>query len=397
MNNILFDELQGRIHLLPFTYTRPISDIRIGILKIHEKWAYYLKDNPSFLTAPYLAEKFPLRISKRNLYINAQCLPHPKLAKEIKKLNKNQALLDGDRLVAIRLNQAVVTDNELFNILESDDIKIKKLKTNASWLDNTWDIFQKNREEIQLDFELITEGRQSEELLDPHTIVYGEENIFIEEGAQIKAAILNAEDAPIYIGKNAVVHEGAIIKGAFALGEGAHVNMGAKIKGDTTIGPYCKVGGEVSNSVIFGFSNKGHDGFIGNTVLGEWCNLGADTNTSNLKNNYGPVKLWDFSTDAYTSTGQQFCGLMMGDHSKTGINTMFNTGTVVGVSANVFGGDFPDKFIPSFAWGNEGTSFQLDKAFEVAERVMSRRKQELTDNDKEILNLIFEKTAPYRR
>lgn len=396
MKTILFDEPKGRVQLLPFTYTRPISDIRIGILKIHEKWNRYLKTTVSFLTAPYLAEKFPFQSAKRNLYINAQCLPHPSLIKEVKKLQKNQALVEGNRLIAIRVNEEIKEVDQLYQLLDHSTVKVKKLKSSSSWLDFKWDIFQKNRAEINADFDLITAGRQSEEISDPHTIVYGEENIFIEKGAKIKAAILNAEDAPIYIGKNAVVHEGAIIKGAFALCEGAHVNMAAKIKGDTTIGPYCKVGGEISNSVIFGYSNKGHDGFIGNTVLGEWCNLGADTNTSNLKNNYSSIKLWNYENDDYTNSGQQFCGLMMGDHSKTGINTMLNTGTVVGVNTNIFGGDFPPKFIPSFAWGTAAVSFQVEKAFEVAERVMSRRKKELTDADQKILKHIYAETEKYR-
>lgn len=398
MNIILFDEPQAWVQLLPFTYTRPISDIRIGILKIQEKWAKHLDESRiSFLSETYLSRKFPLKLTKKNLFINGQCLPTPKLAKEVRKLRKNQALMAGSKLIAIRYNEPIQSYQALQTVSNQDTIKRKAFKGAVSWLENRWDIFQKNRAELIADFDLVTKDRQSEEISDPHTIVYGEENIFVEEGAQIRAAVLNAEEAPIYIGKNAVIHEGAIIKGAFALGENAHVNMGAKMRGDTTIGPYCKVGGEVSNSVLFGFSNKGHDGFIGNTVLGEWCNLGADTNTSNLKNNYGAIKLWDYHLDAYSSTEQQFCGLMMGDHSKTGINTMFNTGTVVGVNANIFGGDFPEKFIPSFAWGPEGTSFQLDKAFEVAERVMVRRNQQLTEIDREILTHIFERTALYRR
>lgn len=397
MNCILFDEPQGWAKLLPFTYTRPIADIRVGILKITEKWEKYLGEKQfSFLTEPYLNAKFPLKTAKKNLYINAQCLPNPKLVKDIKKLRKNRVLLDEGRIIAFRSNEAFENAQELPKAILQEDIKKKNVKYEVSWLDEKWEIFQKNRAELILDFELITNGRQSEEITDPHTVVYGEENIFIEEGAQIRAAILNAEEAPIYIGKNAVVHEGAIIKGAFALGEGAHVNVGAKIRGDSTIGPFCKVGGEVSNSVIFGFSNKSHDGFMGNSVLGEWCNIGADTNTSNLKNNYGSIKLWDYQSDSYTNSGQQFCGLMMGDHSKTGINTMLNTGTTVGVNANIFGGDFPDKFIPSFAWGESGTTFQLDKAFEVAERVMPRRNKVLTDADREILSQVFYKTALYR-
>jgi UDP-N-acetylglucosamine diphosphorylase/glucosamine-1-phosphate N-acetyltransferase len=250
-----------------------------------------------------------------------------------------------------------------------------------------------NRAEIVADYHLITHGRQSQGISDPYTRVYGIGHVFVEEGADIKASILNASaDGPIYIGKDAVVQEGSMIKGAFALCEGAYVNMGGKMRGDSTIGPHSKVGGEVSNSILFGYSNKGHDGFIGNTVIGEWCNLGADTNTSNLKNNYAEVKLWSYAKRAPEGTGQQFCGLMMGDHAKAGINTMFNTGTVAGVCANVFGGGFQPTHIPSFAWGTDAT-FQLEKAFEVAERVMARRKVALTDADKRLLKAVFDLTA----
>ncbi len=229
-------------------------------------------------------------------------------------------------------------------------------------------------------------------------MVYAPENIFIEEGVYIRAAILNAENGPIYLGKNSIVQEGAIIRGAFAMGEGSHVNMGAKMRGDISLGPYCKVGGEVSNSVVFGYSNKAHDGFLGNSVLGEWCNLGADTNTSNLKNNYDSPKLWNHAYNDFEKTGIQFCGLMMGDHSKAGINTMFNTGTVVDVSTNIFGSGFPSNYIPSFAWGGgeQYEEYELPKALETAERVMARRNVPFTPMDKEILSHIFELSA-YRR
>jgi UDP-N-acetylglucosamine diphosphorylase/glucosamine-1-phosphate N-acetyltransferase len=265
-------------------------------------------------------------------------------------------------------------------------------------LQKTWNNFQFNGSEIKKDFELITAGRKSAEINDPYTRVYSSENIFIEEGANIKAAILNAENGPIYIGKNTEIQEGAIIRGPFALCEGSTINMGAKLRGDTTVGPHSKVGGEVSNAVIFGYSNKGHEGFLGNSVIGEWCNLGADTNTSNLKNNYAPVKLWDYTKGGFANTGLQFCGLMMGDHSKCGINTMFNTGTVVGVGSNIFGDGYPRNFIPSFAWGGAAgfSTFQFPKFEEVAIAVMGRRKIAWTPEDKEILSRIFETSASYR-
>jgi UDP-N-acetylglucosamine diphosphorylase/glucosamine-1-phosphate N-acetyltransferase len=228
--------------------------------------------------------------------------------------------------------------------------------------------------------------------------MYNEQNVFLEEGVYIRAAVLNAETGPIYLGKNSIIQEGALIRGSFALGEGSHVNMGAKIRGDSSIGPYCKVGGEISNSVLFSHSNKAHDGFLGNSVIGEWCNLGADTNTSNLKNNYDVNKLWSHSSSTFENTGLQFCGLIMGDHSKCGINTMFNTATVVDVCSNIFGEGYPDNYIPSFAWGgsNGFTTNQLTKVLETAERVMGRRNVPLTNIDKDILYHIFELTAPHR-
>ena len=388
MHLILFDTPEARLNLMPFTFTRPISQIRIGILTIQEKWDWHFsKVYP--LTEQYLSDKFPTEYDRKNCYVNAQCLPSKKLIKQIKKLKKGEALSSEGKLVAYCLKENIsYSDVEAKGL--SDELIVKELKFPVDWLVHRTDIFKQNREQLIHDFQLITANRQSEEITDPHTIVYGEENIFIEKGAQVRASILNATDAPIYIGKNAQIHEGSMIKGAFALCEGAHVNMGAKIKGDTTIGPYCKVGGEISNSVLFGYSNKGHDGFLGNSVLGEWCNLGADTNTSNLKNNYGPVSAWSYETQDYQPTGALFCGLMMGDHSKSGINTMFNTGTVVGVCANIFGGGFPPKHVPSFSWGGqEFETFRMEKAYEVAERMMGRRKVAFTTSDKKIMQEVM--------
>ena len=259
-------------------------------------------------------------------------------------------------------------------------------------------MFLRNGAEIRRDFVLLTQGRTSQPVNDAHTVVYGAENIFIEEGVKIRAAILNAEDGPIYLGKNSQVHEGAILKGPLALCEGSHINAGAKMRGDNTVGPFSKVGGEVGNSIVLGYSNKGHDGYLGNSVIGEWCNLGADTNTSNLKNNYAAVKIWSHAASRFVDTGQTFCGLMMGDHSKCGINTMFNTGTVVGVGANIFGAGFPRTFIPSFSWGGAAgfETFNLPKANEVAERVMARRALPYNELEQEIMKVVFESTAKDR-
>jgi len=385
MNYLLIEQADFRERLKPFTFTRPIAEIRVGILTIKEKWEKLLEESTSYITSPYLSAKFPKKLADQNMLINSSVCPTPELVAAIKM---GASLKKGDILICFS-----ASENEIDAFSPSQKLEeAAEYDGELTFITDTWHIFQHNAQEIKADFELLTKGRKSKTIDDPATVVYGKANLFVEEGASIKAAIINAEDGPVYIGKNAHVYEGAIIKGAFALCEGAHVNMGAKIKGDSTVGPYCKVGGEVSNTVFFGYSNKGHDGFIGNSVVGEWCNLGADTNTSNLKNNYANVKLWSYGDKRFKDTGLQFCGLMMGDHSKCGINTMFNTGTVVGVSANIYGSGFPRNYIPSFAWGGAAgfTTFQLRKAFEVAEKVMERRKVDFDQNEKDILTHLFE-------
>ncbi len=391
MNLILFDDPSIRQDLSPFTLTRPVSEIRIGILTITEKWELLLRTKASFATENYLAEKYPLKSGNENIYVNGALCPDQSLIQAINNLQLNEAITKDGLLLAAR------TDN--FDSVEKT-AKHTSYENNVTLIDQVWKIFQFNGAQIKLDFELITKERKSQPVGDAHTKLYGEltKDIFIEEGAVIKAAVLNAEAGPIYIGKKAQVLEGALIRGPFALCEDSVVNMGAKIKGDTTIGPYSKAGGEISNSVIFGFSNKAHDGFLGNSVIGEWCNLGADTNTSNLKNNYENVKIWNYKKGGFKDTGLQFCGLMMGDHSKCGINTMFNTGTVVGIGSNIFGDGFPRTFIPSFAWGGASgfTTFQLNKMLDTAERVLGRRSKKLEETDKKILEHLFEWTAGNR-
>ena len=390
-NLLLFDDPAIRGSLLPFTFTRPVADIRIGILKISGKWEKRTSSEVSFLTQDYLQKKFSRKPGDA-LAVNGAWLPENGVEKILQKLQKNQALYFGKTLLATYIGE---TEKNLDFAKEKEIIQ---LDSEPVLLQKSWNIFQFNGSEIKKDFELITAGRKSAEINDPYTRVYSPENIFIEEGATIKAAILNAENGPIYIGKNTEIQEGSMIRGPFALCEGSTINMGAKLRGDTTVGPHSKVGGEVSNAVIFGYSNKGHEGFLGNSVIGEWCNLGADTNTSNLKNNYAPVKLWDYTKGGFANTGLQFCGLMMGDHSKCGINTMFNTGTVIGVGANVFGDGYPRNFIPSFAWGGAAgfSTFQFSKFEEVAIAVMGRRKIAWTPEDKEILERIFETSKSYR-
>lgn len=388
---LLFDDPAIRGSLLPFTFTRPVADIRVGILKISEKWEKITGATVSFLTQEYLQKKYP-RKSGKSLAVNGAWLPDSKSLEVLKSLSANQALYFGKTLIA-----TYIGENER-NLSAVKEKEIVQIDSEPQLLLKTWNIFQFNGAEIKKDFDLITKGRKSAKLTDPHTKLYSPENIFVEEGAVIRAAVLNADNGPIYIGKNTEIQEGALIRGPFALCESSTINMGAKIKGDTTVGPHSKVGGEVSNSVIFGYSNKGHEGFLGNSVIGEWCNMGADTNTSNLKNNYSPVKLWDYTIGNYANTGLQFCGLMMGDHSKCGINTMFNTGTVVGVGSNIFGPGFPRKFIPSFAWGGEEgfSTFLYPKFLEVAKAVMGRRGLEMSAEEEEICRMIFEISKNYR-
>lgn len=389
MNFILFDG-PYREALLPFTYTRPVADIRVGITTIREKWEWFLQATTTTVTEAYLSDKWPMVETEKNIFILGAAIPTAPLAKAVMQLQLDEAIYCEEELIAFCIAEGEEPDLNTFKTINfSEEIVIIK---------NTWDIFKNNGQAIAQDFELITADAVSETLSNTNTVI-GEHPVFLEEGAKVECAIFNTEKGPIYIGKNATVMEGSIIRGPFALCDYATVKMGAKIYEATTVGPHSKVGGEVGNSVIFGYSNKGHDGYLGNSVLGEWCNLGADTNTSNLKNNYAEVRLWDYETERFAKTGQQFCGLMMGDHSKSGINTMFNTGTVVGVSANIFGGGFPRNFIPSFSWGGSAgfVTYKTNKAFEVAEKVMQRRNIEFTEEDANILTEVFEQSAKWRK
>ena len=389
MNLILFDG-DLRKHLLPFTYTRPLAGMRIGILTIAEKWEKHLETKPSFYTANYLAAKFKLKIAGDNLLVNGALCPDLRLLGKIIELKRGQGLYAGNVLLAARLNGEDAVE------YESKVAERITYEPEVTLIDRPWKLFKHNAKELQRDFDLVTAGRTSVALSSTNTVIG--ENIFVEEGAIAEASVFNTLGAPIYLGKQTEVMEGSVIRNGLALCEGSALKMGAKIYGATTIGPHSKVGGEVSNSVIFGYSNKGHDGFLGNSVLGEWCNIGADSNTSNLKNNYDQVKLWSYTRGGFERTGEQFCGLMMGDHSKCGINTMFNTGTVVGVSANVFGSGFPRNFIPSYAWGGaQGFSvYQIDKALATAERVMARRNVPLDAIEKDLLTAVFEQSQEYR-
>jgi UDP-N-acetylglucosamine diphosphorylase/glucosamine-1-phosphate N-acetyltransferase len=389
MNIVLFDEPIIRQDLLPFTFTRPVAEVRVGILTLTEKWKKLTGGDVSFFTQPYLSAKYPSKLSNDNYFINGAVVADSAFIDKLKQLKFGEGLLAGETLLATRTDSLAVPPGASLKPIQY---------AGTTLIDKPWKIFQLNGAQIRTDFSLLTKGRKSAGISDVHTRVYNPENIFMEEGATVRAAILNAENGPIYLDKNSQVHDGAMIRGPFYLGEGSHVNMGAKVRGDTTVGPQSKIGGEVSNVVIFGYSNKAHDGFLGNSVIGEWCNFGADSNTSNLKNNFEFVKVWSYRTKKFESTGLQFCGLLMGDHSKCGINTMFNTGTVVGVSANIFGAGFPRTFIPSFSWGGaQGyITYKIEKAFETALKAMERRNVPLSEVDKEILREVYRQTAEFR-
>ena len=390
MNYILFDG-PARNALLPFTFTRPVADILIGILTIRQKWESYLGSTTTTLTEDYLSDKFPMVEMEQNVMINASFLPTATLVDMIQNLEPNQAIFKGEEVIAFYTNEEQEeVDFDTYEILEYTDDCIT--------VDHTWDIFAKNDAALRADFAFLTQYRKSQPI--PKSVnVMAPEHIFIEEGAKLEFVTLNATTGPIYIGKNAEIMEGSVIRGPFALCEGAGVKLATKVYGATTVGPYSKIGGEVNNSVLFAYSNKGHDGFLGNSVLGEWCNIGADSNNSNLKNNYEEVKLWSYETEGFAKTGLQFCGLMMGDHSKCGINTMFNTGTVVGVSANIFGSGFPRNFVPSFSWGGAAgfTTYVTSKAFATAKLVMSRRNVEFDEKEQAILEYVFEETKKWRK
>lgn len=390
MNLILFDDA-CRDNLLPFVFIRPACDIRIGILTVREKWEKCLSLASSSITRDYLSKRYPAKILSDNLLINGRACPTTELVREIHQLTPGYKLIHKDNIVALRLSEKD-TQDIASGVATPENVKAKqkKCKSDVRFIQHLCDIFKMNDAELRSDYKLLTRGRKSAFASNTNEVLG--HDLFIEKGAVIECSTINTKTGPVYIGKGAEVMEGCLIRGPFALGENAVLKMGAKIYGATTIGPHSKAGGEVNNSVIFGYSNKAHDGFLGNSVIGEWCNIGADSNNSNLKNNYGEVKIWSYTENKYVGTGLQFCGIFMGDHSKCGINTMFNTGTVIGISANIFGGDFPPKFIPSFSWGGSSgfEKFAIDKAIDVAATVMKRRGMKMGNEDKEVFRKVFE-------
>jgi UDP-N-acetylglucosamine diphosphorylase/glucosamine-1-phosphate N-acetyltransferase len=395
MNIILFDPSIQHTRLFPLTLSRPISKIRIGIFTIAEKWERVAKTKVSYFTAPYLQKKYPFQIEKDIVFINSTFIPDDNLYSQIKSLKINESLYLDKTLIACR------TSDQTFNFpvekWDLQDYKMIQYNGQPNRIQRLADIFLMNGDQIVRDISFL-HRTNNHKLQDKYSMVYSEENVFIGKNTSIKASILDAESGPIFIDDEVTIQPGVVIGGPTAILKGSVVSMGAKIRPNTTIGPYCKVGGEVSNVVFQGYSNKSHDGFLGTSVIGEWCNLGAGTNNSNLKNNYSEIKVWDYAEDKMTSTGLQYFGLIMGDHSKCGINTMFNTGTVVGFSANIYDGGYMPKFISSFAWGNRHglTTYELDKALITARRVMERRSVIMTQEDDDIFEYIFNMTSKQR-
>ena len=381
---LVFSDAQYWEDFLPLTFTKPIAEMRMGILTFSERWKRLLDiDDVFYITENYLQDKFKKPEPKQSLFIVPNFFPSDEVLKQIKDLQPGEALVYDNEVLVANINM----DNFSLNqISKMTDITEKLL-----FIEKPTDIFSHNGFAINFDFELVTKGKTSQELSSTNGFIGEKENLFIEEGATIEFSTLNCKTGKIYVGKNAEIMEGSNIRGSLALCEDSKINLGTKLYGGTTIGPHSKVGGEVNNIVIFGYSNKGHDGFLGNSVIGEWCNLGADTNSSNLKNNYASVKLWNYRKEIFIDTELQFCGLIMGDHSKTAINTQLNTGTVVGVASNIFKPGFPPNLVDNFSWGGMkgDEKFRLDKAFEVAGKVMDRRKIPLTEYDKDILKYIY--------
>ena len=383
MNYILFDQKSIRNSLLPLTFFRPISDIRCGILTIKEKWAKYLKNSVSALSVSYLKDKFPVHFEADNIYINSAVMPDKDLSKAVQNLQVDDQLVQDNMVLAFRTGKLSWKASQNFKG------KLIPYQKPVERIQKVYDIFRKNAEQIKQDYDCVVQNRQSQNLSSTNTKI-GKHPVFIEEGAVVEAVIFNTDDGPVYIGKHVKILEGSMVRGPFAALDNSVIKMGAKIYGGTTLGPSTKVGGEIKDTVFFGNANKGHDGYLGDSVIGEWCNLGADTNNSNLKNNYSKVKLWDYSHKDFVDTGLQFCGLIMGDHSKCGIATMFNTGTVVGVSSNIFGGDYQPKFFPSFKWGGQQyMDYRYDKAVEVAQAMMQRRQKKFDKIEADLFEAVY--------
>ena len=392
-NVILFDDNELRKQLLPFTYTRPIALLRVGITTIAEKWQAMLGEaNYSYLTVPYLKKKFPLHARRSsNLMVAGNVIPTPELAQQVLGLGLGEALMVGEQLIAFNGSAHDYDAHHYTRIHFPENIPLV--------IKHLYDIFEFNGVVLSQDFDRLTAGRESQPLSATNTVIGDASRIFVEQGAYVEGAMLNTHEGPIYIGPNVEVMEGACIRGGFAACHDAKVRIGAKVYGATTLGPHCKIGGEVENTVFIGYSNKAHEGFLGDAVIGEWCNIGGGTTASNLKNDYGEIKLWNYASKRFERTGLQFCGLFMGDHSKIGVNGMINTATVLGVGVNIHGAGFPRNFVASFQEGSAAAGFKnvpLETFYTIAERVMARRSIVLTDVDRDIYKAIYNISDRYK-
>lgn len=395
-NVILFDAEETHADLLPLSFTRPIADFRVGIHTIRRKWQLRLPGEYSTLPVEYLREKFSIVRADVNLFIRGNIFPDDALVERISSLRQGHALIYDGKIIAACGS---------FEQFGASAFEMEEYTGEVKAINYPYDVFLMNGDAIRADFGPVTAGRTSQPL-PSHCLLIGEEKLpdgspalFIEEGAKLTACTLNVTEGPIYIGRDAVVMEGATLRGPLSVCDNAKIRMGAKIYGGSTFGPYCKVGGEVDNAVFFAFSNKAHDGYLGNAVIGEWCNIGAGVNASNLKNDYSKVRVWNYPTHSFRRTDLQFCGLIMADHSKVGINCMFNTATVLGVAVNIHGAGFPRTFIPSFSEGSPVAGMKdvpLKKFYQIAERVMSRRDISLTELDKRIYERIYEVASSYK-
>jgi len=394
------DEFLENFH--PLTLTRPVYDLRVGIFTLAEKWKYSLS-LPEELNGPlreHLKGVFEEPEMTGNedaaVWINPRFIPDGELIDQIRNLSLNDALFCEEQLIAAHVD---LPTHKLWMQKGIDASKLTKQKLKPDGfiiLKNIWELFQINGDEIEKDIKLSKKIAYGDEDIFPQTIFDKPENIYIEEGAVIEpGAMLLAAKGSIYIGKNAHIMANSIIRGPSAICEKSVVKMGARIYEDTTIGPVCKVGGEIANTIFHSFSNKAHDGYTGNSVFGQWCNLGADTNTSNLKNNYSTVKVTDWNSGKELDTGQQFIGTIMGDHSKTGINSMLNTGTLCGVCCNLFSDGYPPKFVPSFSWVSDHNivPYHFEKAVEAMGKMMERRSVPLTPAYYRMMKAIFESTS----
>lgn len=399
-NIVLFDLPGVHDQLLPLSYTRPVADFVLGTSTLREKWEEMMPGDYSYFTAPYLSEKYPMKEAGDTLFIASNIVASPELAAALGTLPADAALTarntEGDEvLVAFR-----GTPGAFRGIIgrEGVEMNVMQFDSRVTEVRRLTDIFRLNGRQIEDDFQRLCPHREGQPIHRSNIVIGSPELIFIESGAVVEGVVLNASHGPIYIGRDVEVMEGSCLRGPIALLEHATVNMGTKIYPGTTIGPWCKVGGELNNVVMFGYSNKAHDGFLGNAVIGQWCNLGAGCVASNLKNDYTEIKLWNYPAHRFLRTGLQFCGLIMADHSKAGINTMFNTATVVGVGVNIHGSGFPRNFVASFQEGGAAgfNDVPMEKFFSIAERMMARRGKALTDAEVRIFNDIRRQAENYK-